>query len=159
MDRASPRQRLESLLKTLDDANGPINPLPSTPEINQEEQGLIWSRTPGAKFDLPLFTKKLQGGAQRDAVRRGIKQLLRENDIQISRDIKKALPSRLSPGNAARLSELISSSAMPLQIQNVMNLKPHLKHEIGKLMQTACEGKLFNDQTQQGTTRSRFMYC
>ncbi len=60
MDRASPRQRLESLLKTLGEPNGAMGALPRAREIDQEEKILIWSSASEAKLNLASSTKNVR---------------------------------------------------------------------------------------------------
>jgi hypothetical protein len=130
MDRiSSPRQRLEQFRQSLTQPDG-------SGQIRQEgEKGqvVIWSSGQDGKASNVSLPQKIQGSASRHAVRQQVKQLLRENHIQITADIKKVLPSRLTPGNAARLCELISPNAMPLQVQDLASLEPHLHPELAKL--------------------------
>ena len=133
MDKlSSPRQRLEDFRAFLEQ-----------PQNTDAAQGAadIWSRGPGSKSGITTLAKRFDSSNARQAVRDQVKQLLRDNHIAITADIRKALPSRTAPGNAASLSQLLDTKAMPLQVPDLASLTPHLKFEIDKLAAMAASGQ------------------
>ncbi len=133
MDRtASPRQRLDDFRAFL-----------AAPEDAGTTTGAaeVWAQGKDGKGGIAGLAKRLDGSNARQAAREQVKQLLRDNHIAITADIRKALPSRMAPGNAASLSRLLDSPAVPLQVTNLQSLLPHLQGEIDKLVATATRGK------------------
>lgn len=133
MDKtSSPRQRLEDFRAFL-----------AQPEDANSANGgaEIWSRGQGSKGGISGFVKRLDGSGARQAVRTQVKQLLRDNHIEITANIRKALPSRTAPGDAKALSQLLSAQALPLQVNDLASLAPHLQFEIDKLAASAAGGK------------------
>ena len=133
MDKiSSPRQRLEDFRASLEQP-ATTDPGPGTVEI--------WSTGQGHKGGFAGLAKRLDASSARQAVREQVKQLLRDNHVAITDDIRKALPSRTAPGNAASLSQLLNAQALPLQVNDLASLVPHLQFEIEKLAATAANGK------------------
>lgn len=82
----------------------------------------------------------LEGSSLRKNVREQVTQLLRQNHVEITADIRKALPSRRAPGDPQRLSQLLGNAAMHLEVHDFASLKPHLQFEIDKLASAAASG-------------------
>lgn len=129
---SSPRQRLEDFRAFL-----------AQPQDADSGHGSaeIWSRGQGSKGGITGLVKRLDGSSARQAVRTQVKQLLRDNHIEITANIRKALPSRTAPGDATALSQLLDPHALPLQVTELASLAPHLQFEIEKLAATAANGK------------------
>ncbi len=129
---SSPRQRLEDFRAFL-----------AQPQDADSAHGSaeIWSRGQANKGGITGLVKCLDGSSARQAVRAQVKQLLRDNHIEITANIRKALPSRTAPGDAAALSQLLDAQALPLQVNDLASLAPHLQFEIEKLAATAANGK------------------
>lgn len=133
MDKtSSPRQRLEDFRAFL-----------AQPENDDSANGgaEIWSRGQVNKGGISGFVKRLDGSGARQAVRTQVKQLLRDNHIEITANIRKALPSRTAPGDAKALSQLLGAQALPLQVNDLASIAPHLQFEIEKLAASAADGK------------------
>lgn len=104
---SSPRQRLEDFRAFL-----------AQPQDADSAHGTaeIWSRGQANKGGITGLVKCLDGSSARQAVRAQVKQLLKDNHIEITANIRKALPSRTAPGDAAALSQLLDAQALPLQV-------------------------------------------
>ncbi len=129
---SSPRQRLEDFRAFLAQPQ-------NTDSAHYTAE--IWSRGSANKGGIAGLVKRLDGRSARQEVRAQVKQLLRDNHIEITANIRKALPSRTAPGDAAALSQLLDAQALPLQVNDLASLAPHLQFEIEKLATTTANGK------------------